>query len=162
MSAALIQQFYDAFAKRDADAMCACYHPDVAFSDPVFPDLQRGRAGAMWQMLCDGGKDLKIEFAPSGDDGGRWDAWYTFSATGRKVHNIIECRFELADGLIVKHTDTFDLWRWSRQALGMTGVLLGWTPMVKGKIRGMAGKGLDKWIEEHGLPELGAAEAAAG
>jgi len=149
-----IERFYAAFSERDADGMCACYHPDVRFSDPVFPDLQGGRAGAMWQMLCANGKDLRVEFEASGDDAGRWQAWYTFR-TGRAVHNIIDARFVLKDGLIVEHTDSFDLWRWTRMALGPTGVLLGWTPMIRNKIQGMAGKGLDQWIADNGLPQLG-------
>ena len=37
-----------------------------------------------------------------------WEADYTFSATKRKVHNVVDARFELRDGLIVKHTDVFD------------------------------------------------------
>ena len=150
----VIDRFYTAFASRDADAMCACYHPDVEFSDPVFPDLKGGQAGAMWQMLCAGGKDLRVEHTLEGEDGARWQAWYTFR-TGRLVHNIIDAKFELRDGLIVKHTDVFDLWRWTRMALGPSGYLLGWSPMVRNKVQTMAGKGLSKWVEENGLPELG-------
>jgi hypothetical protein len=61
-NAELIRKFYTAFASRDARAMAACYHPSVRFSDEVFIDLQGARANAMWQMLCERGKDLKIEF----------------------------------------------------------------------------------------------------
>ncbi|MFY8063069.1 MAG: nuclear transport factor 2 family protein, partial [Usitatibacteraceae bacterium] len=32
-----IRRFYAAFANRDADGMAACYHPEIAFSDPAFP-----------------------------------------------------------------------------------------------------------------------------
>jgi len=35
-NAALIQRFYEAFQRSDAEAMAACYAPDVQFSDPVF------------------------------------------------------------------------------------------------------------------------------
>ena len=37
--------------------------------------------------------------------------------------------------MIVEQTDTFDLWRWSRQALGLKGWLLGGTSFVQNKIR---------------------------
>lgn len=150
----LIERFYTAFSERDADGMCACYHPDVRFSDPVFPALSGPRAGAMWQMLCDSGADLRIEFEPRGDDGARWQAWYTFS-TGRAVHNVVDARFRIKEGLIVDHSDSFDLWRWTRQALGAPGLLLGWTPILRNKVQGMADKQLHKWTEEHGLPALG-------
>jgi hypothetical protein len=71
-----------------------------------------------------------------------WDAHYTFSATGRAVHNAIDAQFTLRDGLIVRHVDRFDFWRWSRQALGVPGWLLGWTPLLKAKVRAQAAKGL--------------------
>jgi len=149
----VIDRFYRAFAERDADGMCACYHPAVHFSDPVFPDLQGPRAGAMWQMLCASGEDLRIEYERLDEKSARWNAWYTFQG-GRAVHNLVDASFELEDGLITRHTDRFDLWRWSRMALGPTGYLLGWTPMVRSAIRRQANKGLDHWIETKGLPEL--------
>ena len=42
--------------------------------------------------------------------------------------------------------DRFDFWRWSRQALGAPGVLLGWTPMLRGKVRGQAGANLQRFL----------------
>jgi len=55
-----ITNFYTAFGQRDHQAMAACYHPDVRFSDPVFEDLQGDEARAMWHMLCDQGRDLEV------------------------------------------------------------------------------------------------------
>lgn len=151
-NAELINRFYEAFARRDGAAMAACYHPAVHFSDPVFPDLNGPAAGAMWRMLTERGKDLRIEHRDvQADDvagSAHWEAWYTFSATGRAVHNVIDARFAFKDGLIVNHEDSFDFYRWSRQALGATGLLLGWTPMVKGKVRGQAAAGLAKFMEK--------------
>ena len=31
----------------------SCYHPEVKFSDPAFPDLKGNEVGAMWSMLID-------------------------------------------------------------------------------------------------------------
>ena len=147
---AVIRRFYSAFQQRDAAGMVACYAPDVQFSDPVFTDLRGSAAGAMWRMLCARGKDLKIEFRDVRADGttgsAHWEAWYTFSTTGRKVHNIIEATFEFRDGKITRHTDRFDLHRWSGLALGLPGKLLGWTPLLQNKIRAMAKKGLDDYL----------------
>lgn len=85
-NAELIKKFYTSFANRDPAGMAECYHSKVEFSDPVFPDLKGSRAAAMWKMLCERGKDLKIEFRDidADDSSGRahWEAWYTFSATG--------------------------------------------------------------------------------
>lgn len=152
-NAEIILRFYAAFKKNDYKAMQACYHPEAKFSDPVFPNLNSKEVKAMWQMLLTAAKDLKVEhsgFLPTAGGGGtaRLDAWYTFSRTGRKVHNIIFTSFEVKDGLIYRHNDKFDFWRWSRQALGLSGVLLGWTPMVKNKVRSTARKGLDKFLKE--------------
>ena len=57
----LIEKFYDAFAKRDAETMSTCYHDDVHFTDPAF-DLHGTSAADMWRMLCENGKDLKLEY----------------------------------------------------------------------------------------------------
>jgi len=145
-----IRRFYTAFQQRDAAGMVACYAPDVQFSDPVFTDLRGAQAGSMWTMLCERGKDLKIEFRDVRANGAtgtaHWEAWYTFSTTGRKVHNIIDASFEFRDGKIVKHTDRFDLHRWSGLALGLPGKLLGWTPLLQNKIRAMAKKGLEDYV----------------
>ncbi|MDQ2623446.1 MAG: nuclear transport factor 2 family protein, partial [Actinomycetota bacterium] len=35
----VIERFYGAFGRGDADTMATCYHPEVHFSDPVFTDL---------------------------------------------------------------------------------------------------------------------------
>jgi len=154
---ALITRFYESFQKRDADGMCACYHPDVEFSDPAFPGLVGAEARGMWRMLCERGKDLKLEFSGVSADEktGRahWEAWYTFSASGRRVHNVIDASFELRDGKIFRHTDRFDFYRWARQALGPAGLLLGWTPFMQGAIRKKARKGLQEFMEKN--PERG-------
>jgi len=146
----LIRRFYGAFQKKDAAAMTACYHARVKFSDPVFTDLQGERAGAMWRMLCERGKDLKLEFRDvwADDRRGRahWEAWYTFTGTGRKVHNVIDADFEFKDGRIVRHTDRFDLHRWAGQALGVTGKLFGGLSFLQNKIRAMAAKNLDAYV----------------
>lgn len=150
----LITQFYEAFQRKDAAAMIACYAPDVAFSDPVFTDLRGEKAGAMWAMLVEGGKDLRIEFrdVSAGDDAGRahWDAWYTFTGTGRKVHNSIDASFEISGGKITRHTDSFDLPAWAGQALGPMGKLFGRMPFLQRKIRGMAAKRLDAYVASRG------------
>jgi ketosteroid isomerase-like protein len=146
----LINRFYAAFRDRDADAMAACYHPDVVFSDPVFTHLEGARAVAMWRMLCERATDLELEWSDVRADATRgsahWEARYTFTATGRRVHNIIDAELELADGKITKHRDTFSFWRWSRQALGAPGLLLGFTPIVRNKVRRTAMDGLEKFI----------------
>ena len=154
-NAELIDRFYTAFQKRDAASMITCYHADVVFSDAVFTDLRGWRAGAMWKMLCERGKDLHIEFSQvqANDSAGsaHWDARYTFSVTGNKVLNRIDASFEFKDGKIVRHTDRFDLHAWAGQALGLKGKLLGWLPPVQNAVRKTAMKGLDDYIAKNRL-----------
>jgi hypothetical protein len=149
----LIERFYRALQQRDGEAMAACYRADATFRDPVF-ELRGARIGAMWKMLCARGADLRVEFAGivADDSSGSadWQAWYTFSGTGRHVHNIIRARFRLADAMIAEHVDEFDFWRWSRQALGPLGLVLGWTPLVRGKVRTQAAQALDRFIATTG------------
>lgn len=129
--------------------MAACYTDDARFSDPVFPDLRDGRVQAMWRMLCLGAKDLRVtithvradDFAGSA----RIEADYTFSRTGRPVHNVIEARYVFRDGLIERHADDFDFKAWARQALGLVGRLFGGSHQLRDKVRKDAAKRLDRF-----------------
>jgi hypothetical protein len=150
---ALIDKFYLAFKVKDYRTMQNAYHNEAQFSDPVFENLSSDEVRAMWQMLISGGKDLQImhKNATADDIRGQchWEAWYTFTGTGRKVHNIIHASFEFKDGLIYRHRDHFSFWRWSRQALGGTGLLLGWTPVMHDKVKDTARKRLDAFIAKN-------------
>ena len=132
---ALINRFYEAFARTDGDAMAACYTADEVRS--------------MWRMLCERATDLEVEHSKvhADDEQGsaHWDASYTFS-TGRHVLNRIDASFVFQDGLISEHRDRFDLYAWARQAIGPVGVLLGWTPMIQGRIRAQARQGLEEFM----------------
>jgi hypothetical protein len=104
----------------------------------------------MWRMLCEGATDLEIVHRDVRADVDRgsahWDADYTFSATGRPVHNEIDADFRFTDGLIAEHVDRFDLWKWTRQALGPVGIALGWSPPVQNKVRAQARARLDEFM----------------
>lgn len=145
-NAELIRRFYDAFSKRDAEGMAACYADDIQFGDAAFPDLRGTNAGDMWRMLCESGKDLRVEASEIDADDtkgtARWVAHYTFSATGKKVVNDIRAQFTFRDGRIATHRDSFDFGKWARQALGMTGLLLGWTGWMQRQVQARAAKGL--------------------
>lgn len=149
---AVIHRFYGAFARRDWATMGACYADAAHFRDPVFPHLDAAGARAMWKMLLTSGTDLRITFtiteATATRGRCRWEAWYTFSRTGRPVHNVITSTFRLQDDRIVEQRDRFSFWRWSRQALGISGLLLGWSPIVRNKVRAAAAAGLRKATSE--------------
>jgi hypothetical protein len=150
---ATIESFYRAFQKLDAGAMAGIYHPEATFSDPVF-ELKGDEIGAMWRMLCDSGDDLQVTFSdPVADDTAgtaRWEAWYTFKPTGRPVHNVIDAAFVFDNGLVVAHNDSFDLPSWARQALGLSGALLGRTGFMQKRIRAQARAQLDRFRSRSG------------
>ncbi len=153
-SEALISKFYTAFKNSDADAMVACYHPDVEFSDPVFPGLKGKRAKAMWSFLCQRKADPASRWFEnvriSGDQGfAHWEAKYPFPLNGRPVHNKIDATFTFKDGKIVRHADHFDFWAWSRMAFGPVGWLLGWTPFFQKAVQKKLGLRLDEFIEKN-------------
>ena len=131
--------------------MQQCYHPDVRFSDPVFPKLKGAEAGLMWEMLLSRSNDLTITFGNVQADYRKgscdWEAVYTFSATGRKVHNVIHAEFLFKNDLISRHDDHFSFYEWATQALGLTGKLLGWSRFLEQKIQRKAADGLQKFMQ---------------
>jgi hypothetical protein len=151
-NAEVISRFYSAFAQKDHHAMASCYAPSVRFGDPVFTNLDYDRATSMWRMFCETGNDLSISFGSVEADDVRgsatWEASYIFSSSGRRVLNHIDASFEFLDGLITVHRDSFDFYAWTKMALGPVGWALGWTPLLKKKVRRMASGQLDRFIRE--------------
>ncbi len=149
----LINDFYSAFQNLDWQTMQLSYATNIHFSDPVFSDLKGEDAVAMWHMLCRRATNFELTFSDVFADerhgSARWEATYTFSQTGRKVHNVIFAEFQFADGKIVRHSDHFNFWRWSQMALGLPGVLLGWSGYLKRKVQQQALGGLKLFIRRH-------------
>jgi ketosteroid isomerase-like protein len=151
---ALIHSFYKAFQNKDYRTMQESYHPEATFSDPVFQNLTSAEARAMWQMLVTSAKDLEITYGNVKADAHQgechWEARYTFSGTGRKVHNVISSRLQFRDGKILRHADEFNFWRWSRMALGGPGWLMGWTPYLLNAVRQKVRGRLDNFMKKNG------------
>lgn len=150
----IIKKFYTSFQQLDAASMTALYHPEATFEDPAFGKLNRDEVAAMWHMLIERSKgNLQIEFSDiiTSEEKGtaEWIATYLFSATNRNVRNVIQAEFEFKNGLIYKHKDTFDLWKWSKMALGWKGAFFGWSSIFKNKIRSQAKKSLSNFMKQH-------------
>jgi hypothetical protein len=148
----ILIKFYTAFANADAKTMCTCYHHDIQFRDPAFGLLKGNDVCDMWKMLIKNSKsDIKVEFdevkATEYLGSAKWVATYNFSKTNRKVVNVIKSEFQFKDGLISKHTEHFDIWKWSKQAFGFTGYLFGWTGYFQKKIQEQALLSLKKYKE---------------
>ena len=76
-----------------------------------------------------------------------WTARYTFTPTKRVVVNRVHTRMVIAAGKIVQQVDDFSFWRWSGQALGWKGWLLGFTPLVRDKVQRQAAKSLTEFAQ---------------
>tara|TARA_B100000508_G_C11463938_1_gene280571 strand:- start:245 stop:721 length:477 start_codon:yes stop_codon:yes gene_type:complete len=150
----LIAHFYESFANLHAEEMAKCYHNEVVFEDPAFGVLKGERARNMWRMLCESQQDKGMKITYSGikanetQGEAQWTALYTFSKTGRFVKNKIHARFEFKDGLIIKHTDHFNLYSWSGQALGIPGYFIGWTDYFKKKLQAQTNNMLNKYEQK--------------
>ena len=147
----LINKFYTAFNELDAETMSSCYHDEVVFDDPAFGELKGESARNMWRMLCQSqkGKDFKVKHSEVTNNSANWEAFYTFSKTGRKVHNQIHANFEFKDGLIIRHSDNFDLHKWASQAMGLSGLLIGWSGFFKKKLQKQTNYLLHKFEQKH-------------
>jgi hypothetical protein len=151
-----LNDFYAAFTRLDADAMAACYALDAQFDDEVFSLRGHEQVSGMWRMLCEATQarnrdawKLACSSIEADDSTGKahWEADYRFSASGRQVHNAIDSVFEFnAAGLITRQRDRFDFWGWSRQALGIPGLVLGWTPFFRRQVQRQAAANLDKYL----------------
>lgn len=151
----LIETFYNAFAKGDANSMTACYHDNVVFEDPAFGRLENGKPSKMWEMLLSRKKEstkVVFENVEANDTTGKanWTATYEYGPNNRKVINHITANFKFKDGKIIEHIDTFNLWKWTKQALGFSGYLLGWSSFMKGKIQKTTNQQLSTYINKTG------------
>ena len=121
----------------------------------------------MWRMLCERGhrpRDRRTRTSHAEADRGsaHWDADYTFSGTGRHVHNEIDASFrvrERADRRPPRSTSTST--RWTRQALGPVGLLLGWSPPVQNKVRGQARENLHDFMADRLSDRLSASDMSS-
>jgi ketosteroid isomerase-like protein len=149
----LISGFYAAFQQLDHQKMNARYSDDIVFFDPAFGLLEGGEAKAMWEMLCTNAKDFSLTYGniQQLDEAYYtcdWVASYTFSKTGRRVVNAVKAHMKLLDGQIIEHSDAFSLHRWSKQALGFSGWLLGWNKFFQQKIKNNARRNLLHFIRQ--------------
>ncbi len=148
----LIEQFYRSFQQKDYKGMQALYSDSARFSDPVFRNLNAEQVKAMWEMLISSSRDMRIEFSNIRMEGERvwahWDAYYTFSGTGRAVVNRVDSVFFIRDGKIEEQQDHFSFHRWARQAFGFGGFLLGWTQALQHKVSERAMSRLQHFMQK--------------
>lgn len=150
-----VYHLYECLQERNVEGMLSCYHPKVKFSDPVFGDLEGERVFYMWRMLMSRiDPDSKIEitsvYALNSRATCKWTADYVFGKSKRKIHNEIKSDFKFKDNRIIEQTDFFNLWKWTKQAIGLGGHLFGWTYSMHKMIVKQNKEYLDYYIEKHG------------
>ena len=149
----LITQFYYSFANNKVKSMINCYDNKIVFKDPVFGELKGNKAKQMWKMLLSKNKNIKITTSDIfvGENSGvvKWKAEYTYGKNKRKIVNNVMATFEFKDGKIIKHIDNFNFYNWSKQALGIKGLLLGWTTFFQKKIQKKANSKLNLFIKSN-------------
>ena len=124
---AVLDRFYGALTRGDAETMAGLYAPEAHFQDAVFtldgPDI-----GAMWRTLLGRARDFSVTYTIAQIAPGRgsveWTARYLFGGK-HPVINVILSELKLENGLIVDQRDAFDFPRWASQALGLPGRLFG-------------------------------------
>jgi len=149
----LLDRLFKGLDRHDHCAMASCYRPDAMFRDIAFDLRGSQQIHAMWHMICE--TDIRATFhvVHADDFAGRVQLCddYTFSSTGRKVHNVIESHFRFSDRLIVDHRDSCDARVWAKMALG------GASGFLAGRFRYLrawkAKRMLQTFIENH--PEYG-------
>lgn len=153
----IAERFFDAFSVRDYHTMGRMYAPTATFSDPAFPMLSGPEAALMWEMLLMRAQDFSLSYNVTYESDERaqaiWVAHYTFTQTGREVVNRIQTNMVFQAGRIIRHVDHFNFWKWSRQALGMPGLLLGWTPIVKRQVQRQAQESLIRFAAKKAAGE---------
>ena len=150
MTKTVLERFYDAFTAGDAAAMTSCYDEQVVFKDPAFGTLKGERARHMWHMLLSkkgAAPTVRYTVLHETDSQGtvEWIAFYNYGVKQRPVINKVTATFVLLDGKILQHTDHFNLWNWSKQALGIPGYLLGWSDFFRSKIQKKTNLMLDQY-----------------
>lgn len=148
----LLDTFYKGFNKANAEEMVSCYHEEIIFQDPAFGTLHGSQAKNMWRMLLSRNSSIKISYQIVACDENQgkvdWIARYTFGPKKRSIINKVTGDFKFRDGKIISHEDSFDLWKWSRQAMGPIGYFLGWSNLLKTSIQKKTNKLLTSFSEK--------------
>jgi len=145
-NAQLIESFYQAFQRLDWESMTDCYALQIEFSDPVFVSLNAQEVTDMWHMLCSSARDFELNYSHISANeqfgSARWEATYRFPKTGNLVKNVIFAEFQFSEGKIIRHSDHFSFWNWSKSALGASGLFFGWSGYLRRKVQQQALTGL--------------------
>ena len=147
----LINNFYSAFQQLDFQGMASCYDENIIFYDPVFGLLSDREVNSMWEMICTTAVDFSLTYGNilELDDAYctcDWVSSATFPGTNRRVVNKVRANMRFSEGKIIEHSDAFSIHQWSKQAMGLSGELLGWNSFFQRHIKNRAKKKLTEFL----------------
>ena len=147
----LINNFYSAFQQLDFQGMSSCYDENIVFFDPVFGLLSAREVNSMWEMVCTHAVDFSLTYGNIHelDDAYctcDWVSTYTYTRTNRRVVNKVRANMRFSEGKIIEHSDAFSVHQWSKQAMGLSGELLGWNSFFQRHIKNRAKKKLTEFL----------------
>ena len=145
---AVVTRFFEAFARRDAAAMAACYHPMASYSSPVFPDLRGVLPGAMWALALSDAQALQLQWSVAFADARKAQVTWRASWRGGRRLRRLEAASTIAvwDGGIVRQVDEFRFARWAAQALGVWSWPLAWLAPFQRRVRQRARAALEAFM----------------
>lgn len=154
-----IVDFYAAFKRLDPAAMQAAYAPGARFSNPLFQLQGSEEIGALWALVCTAihrkrldqwRLDVSEVEATAQRGRARCQPHWRIRASGRVVQGVSDAEFSFdKQGRILSHVERFSFWHWSRQALGLRGALLGWTPLWRDQVGAWARQSLHAYLPSH-------------
>lgn len=141
------EHFFGALQRHDVDALVRFYAHEAEFFHPLLGRLTQLQVSAAWRRFVQLTPDLSVRFrieqVGPGAAEASWTQSYLFHLTGRRVSVSGTSQFLLGRQggrlQIIKQIDQCDRRQWSRQALGMKGLLLsfvpGWRTFVENELR---------------------------
>ena len=146
---ALLRRLFDRLAARDAAGAARCYHPDIFFTNPLYPRLRGPEVQDFWSMAFEALPDLALALdeVAADDDGGhaRWHASYTIGTPPRHVATTGRSLFAFRDALVCRHYDHFSYWRWLERVFGAAGAAAGWFGPFRWAVRQRLARRLDRY-----------------
>ena len=147
----LINNFYASFQQLDFQGMASCYDENIVFFDPVFGLLSEPEVNSMWQMVCTTAVDFSLTYGnilELDDEYSTcdWVSTYTLPENNRRVVNKVRANMRFSEGKIIEHSDAFSIHQWSKQAMGLSGELLGWNSFFQRHIKNRAKKKLTEFL----------------
>jgi hypothetical protein len=139
----LVEQLFKAFQSKDTDAIFATYAADCQFDHPLIGRLSKNEFSMAIRAFMRATPDYELAFQINHTDAKRvdveWTITHIFHLTAKviKQHGTTTCF--LSNNRIVQQIDKFDRRAWSRQAMGMTGLVLsfvpGWRSFIERELR---------------------------